>query len=500
MSKNPQVIAATFRFLVTAAFGLAVYSTVLLFAQTAEAQEAAAPVAEKRTPLTPAELEDLVGPIALYPDDLVSIVLPASTYPIQIVQAARFLEQHKANADLKPNEDWDDSVVALLNYPEVIELMNTDLDWTWELGEAAIYQQTELLDAIQNFRERAYAAGNLKTDEHQVVTRDAETIVIKPADPTVIYVPYYESRHVVVHQSYPVYHYYPYGYPVYYYPYPYRPSFGFGFFWGVTIAFAIDWHAHHVRVHHHRHRSHPYHGRFFRYPWYRGHSVSISHGGKFWRPGYKSGSRQRHTARVLRANRVLGAAPVSRGKFQRRNDQRLRRAGLRSKRRAIESGTAAQGRKRGTSSRRQVPRIRTQRGESLGVGRKTTRALTGTKITGRKASPASVQGRQPGLERKRQPRRSGGVRSNRGSRSQSRGGTVSRQMNRPISTSPRHVSVRQGISRPAARGKRAFKGYRARGTQSRGSGWGRSFRSSARSGVRSRQRSMFGARASRGRR
>ena len=84
------------------------------------------------------ELQDLVGPVALYPDDLLAIVLPAATYPLQIVQAARFLEELKSNPGLEPDEDWDDSIIAVLNYPEIIELLNEDLDWTWQLGEAVV--------------------------------------------------------------------------------------------------------------------------------------------------------------------------------------------------------------------------------------------------------------------------------------------------------------------------------------------------------------------------
>jgi len=317
MYKSAHMIHTGHRFLVTAAFGLAVWGAVLLFGQAAGAQEPTPSAPEERVPLTPAELEELVGPIALYPDDLMSIVLPASTYPLQIVQAARYLEDYQTDSDLEPDEDWDDSVVALLNYPEVIELMNEDLDWTWTLGEAALYQQTELLDAIQDFRDRAYAAGNLQTDERQVVTRDAdETIVIKPADPQVIYVPYYEPRRVLVHQPYPVYHYYPHAYPVYYYPYSYGHSFGSGFFWGVTTAFSIGWHSHYLNVHHHRHYSHPYYGHYYHGPWYRRHSVNSSYGGNIWRPGYYSGARQQHTAAVSRTNRTLGARSSSRGRLR----------------------------------------------------------------------------------------------------------------------------------------------------------------------------------------
>ena len=80
--------------------------------------------------LSSSDLEVLVGPIALYPDDLLAIVLPASTYPLEIVQAARFLEQLESDSSLEPNDDWDDSVVALLNYPEVVRMMDEDIDWT----------------------------------------------------------------------------------------------------------------------------------------------------------------------------------------------------------------------------------------------------------------------------------------------------------------------------------------------------------------------------------
>jgi len=82
-----------------------------------------------------AELEDMVGRIALYPDDLLAIVLPASTYPLEIVQAARFLDEVEKDSSLQPDESWDESVTALLNYPEVLRMMNDDIDWTWQLGE-----------------------------------------------------------------------------------------------------------------------------------------------------------------------------------------------------------------------------------------------------------------------------------------------------------------------------------------------------------------------------
>jgi len=299
------------QFLLTAAFALATCGAVLAFAQTAGAQEAAVSGTEERTAFTAAELEELVGPIALYPDDLVSIVLPASTFPLQVVQAARYLEDYENDSSLEPDEAWDDSIVALLNYPEVVALMNEDLDWTWSLGEAVLYQQTELLDAVQVFRNRAYAAGNLSTDDRQVVTEDAQTIVIQQADPEVIYVPYYNPRQVVVYQPYPAFHYYPRAYPVYYYPYSYGHSFASSFFWGVTTAFSIGWHSHFVNVHHYHHASHPYYGYSYHTPWYRRHSVSVSYGRNVWRPARHSGARPHDSAAVVRTNRTLGTRSTS---------------------------------------------------------------------------------------------------------------------------------------------------------------------------------------------
>jgi len=216
------------------------------------------------------ELEGIIGPIALYPDDLLAIVLPASTYPLQIVQAARFLEDLKSDPSLKPDPDWDDSVVALSNYPEIIEMMADDLDWTWRLGEAVVAQQPAVIAAIERFRDRAYAAGNLKSDDHQTVAQEDGVIQITPVEEDVIYVPYYEPESVVVYQPRPVYYYYPRPYPVYYYPYPAGYSFNYGFFWGVTSAFSVGWYTDSLHIYHHSYHGHPYYGHsYWNNWWYR---------------------------------------------------------------------------------------------------------------------------------------------------------------------------------------------------------------------------------------
>ena len=183
-------------------------------------------------------LETLVAPVALYPDDLLAVVLPASTYPLQIVLAARFLEAGSDNADgdaVEPNEEWDDAVVALLNYPEVVALMD----------------------------------GNLKSDgKQEVAVNDAGAIEIKPAVPDEIYVPYYEPAQVVVRQPVRVYHYHPRPYPVYYYPYHQGYDFAYGPFWGVTSVFSIGWHTRNLHLHHYGFQDHPYYSYRYYDPFY----------------------------------------------------------------------------------------------------------------------------------------------------------------------------------------------------------------------------------------
>ena len=224
------------------------------------------------------DLEALVGPIALYPDDLLAVVLPASTYPLELVQAARFLEQRDLDPSLEPDEDWDDSVVALLNYPDVLALMNEDLDWTWQLGDAVVRQQADVVLAIETFRDRAFAAGNLSSDEHQLISRgDSGAIEIEPASDDVIYVPYYEPATVVHRSTTPVYHYYPRPYPVYNYPYPVGYNFVGGAFWGVSTAYTIGWSSNYLHVYHPSYRGHPFYGSNYSYrnAYWRRPSISV---------------------------------------------------------------------------------------------------------------------------------------------------------------------------------------------------------------------------------
>src|SRR6202142_1188828 len=146
---------------------------------------------------TPEQLQQLVAPIALYPDALVAQILAAATYPDQVVEADRWLQQH---TDLKgeqlgdevDKQPWDPSVKALVQFPSVLANMDKNLSWTSSLGDAYVNQQQQVTDAVQVLRQRAQQAGNLKSTSQQTVTTQGQTIVVEPADPEVMYVPAYD--------------------------------------------------------------------------------------------------------------------------------------------------------------------------------------------------------------------------------------------------------------------------------------------------------------------
>jgi hypothetical protein len=203
----------------------------------ADSEPAAA--TEEPAPLTLDELKVLTAPIALYPDDLVALTIAASLYPLQIVQAARFLEEKAKAPDLEPSDKWDGSVISLLNYPEIVKMMNDDLEWTEQLGEAAANQQKDLLVAIQQLRNEAVAKDYLKTTEQVQVVNEGDNVVIQSADPQTVYIPsyppemLYEPDYVIAGD--PIV-YAP--YPSYYYPTaPYWAALATGTMW----AAAVDW-------------------------------------------------------------------------------------------------------------------------------------------------------------------------------------------------------------------------------------------------------------------
>lgn len=146
---------------------------------------------------TPADLDQMVAPIALYPDELVAQILAASTYPDQVVEADRFVDAHpdlkgKDLADAANQQPWDASVKALIAFPSVLANMDKNLSWTSSLGEAYVNQQRDVMDAVQRMRQRAKNAGNLNSNDQEKVTGSNDDIEIQPASPEVVYVPEYD--------------------------------------------------------------------------------------------------------------------------------------------------------------------------------------------------------------------------------------------------------------------------------------------------------------------
>ena len=189
--------------------------------------------------LSPSQLQELVAPIALYPDALVAQILAASAYPTQVVEAERFLQENPnlKDADLAgavDKQDWDPSVKALCEFPSVLADMDKNLSWTSTLGDANLNQQADVMDAVQFMRQKAEQAGNLRSTPQENVTNQGSNVVIQPTNPQVVYVPDYDPELC-------------YGYPVGLWPgfYPWWGTdgscFGFGIGFGIGPFFGFGW-------------------------------------------------------------------------------------------------------------------------------------------------------------------------------------------------------------------------------------------------------------------
>jgi len=251
-----------------------------------------------------AQLDSLLAPIALYPDTVLSHVLIASTYPLEVVEADRWARN---NSRLKgddavnavDNQDWDPSVKALVAFPEVLKRMSDDLDWTQQLGDAFLADETRVMDSIQTLRNRAYASGNLDKVEHVRVIREEKTIVIEPSVERVVYVPAYDTRVVYGNWWWA-------DYPPVYWHYPSSYVFVSGFYWGPRVYIGprfyfsgCHWNQRRVVVvdhhHHHNHR------------FYDSRSVAHYSGSKHWHhnPVHRRGVayHDNHTRQRYHSNR-----------------------------------------------------------------------------------------------------------------------------------------------------------------------------------------------------
>ena len=204
---------------------------------------AAASSTSSAAKIPPEQLDSMVAPIALYPNQLLAQVLAASTYPLEIVQLQQWLAKNtglkdKALADAVEKQQWDPSVQGLAALPQVVKLLAGDIGWTADLGNAFLAQQSDVMDAVQRMRKKAQDKGTLNSNEQQKietqVIESKSVIVIQPSNPEVIYVPSYDP--FVMYGS----PYFPYP-PGWYYPAGIALSFGVGLMWGAFWGGAWGW-------------------------------------------------------------------------------------------------------------------------------------------------------------------------------------------------------------------------------------------------------------------
>jgi hypothetical protein len=211
--------------------------------------------AQQRAAFSQAELDSMLAPVALYPDALLSQMLMAATYPLEVVEAARWSKarpglQGDAAVKAAAAQGWDPSVASLAAFPQVLAWMDENLQWTRAVGDAFLAQQPQVMDTVQNLRARAQDAGSLRSDERVLVTQEGAAIVVVPADPEVVYVPYYDPLAVYGTWWWPAQP------PVRWRPGPgYRTRAGYGVHWApgirVTPGFffgAFDWRRRQTRV------------------------------------------------------------------------------------------------------------------------------------------------------------------------------------------------------------------------------------------------------------
>jgi hypothetical protein len=395
------------------------------------------PVRQSETLLTPDELDSLVAPVALYPDPVLSQVLVASTYPVDIVEAARWLDENKhmsskelvAAAAEKP---WDASVQALIMLPDVLHRLYSEMRWTTDLGNAFMAQEEEVMDAIQRMRQKASAAGALRSTPQQTVKTVTENnqpfIIIEPASPQVVYVPVYNPVAVWGTPVVP--------FPVISYP-PYR---------GIAAASALSFGAG-MAV-----------GSFWGGGW----------GGWGWSPGWG-----RRTVIVnnnfIRSNRFNRANVGAGNRWVRSNRPGRGRPNLGASNRPNNNrGNNLRGGNRGRPTAEQTRRRLEARGGGAGRpsqaqrgGRGSAARRQGGASEGQRARRGNAQG---GANRIQQGRPQG--RENRGGNRQANRGSANRQANRG---SANRGSANRAVSRGGNRGGGRSAGARNRGSANRGS-------------------------------
>jgi len=234
MNPKKKFLSDSFRYLLVMICTIALLpGDTLAYASSSRLAQATSPQ-DQVAKISPDQLDSLVAPIALYPDSLLAQVLAASTYPLEIIQLQQWLARNpglkdQALADAVSKEPWDPSIQALAGLPDVVKRLADDIQWTADLGNAFLSQQSDVMDAVQRMRKKAQDKGTLKSTEQQTVEtkviENKSVVIIQQANPEILYVPSYDPMLV-------------YGPPVY--PYPYYPYYPPGYYAaGLAISFGI---------------------------------------------------------------------------------------------------------------------------------------------------------------------------------------------------------------------------------------------------------------------
>jgi hypothetical protein len=437
-----------------------------------------------------AELDSMLAPVALYPDSVLSHVLIAATYPLEVIQAARWSREHPglrgedAVAAVE-YQDWDASVKALVAFPDLLQRMDEDLQWTQDLGDAFLVQEADVIASIQYLRSEAYSQGHLRSNDRVKVVREREYIYIEPARTRVVYVPYYDPRVIYTNwrwSSYrPHYWHHPVGYSVgvsfhWGHAYHIRPSFYFSSFHWPTRKVVV------VNHHHHYYNGHRFHS---------GRDVARFSEARHWRhdPTHRRGVSYR--GQVAQTRFVDNARPAS-ARVERSSARAVARSDKREwaaqRRSSTDFDRRVESRSRASATESRVERATESRLRQRSETRAVTRGKSETRSSGRgseRATLGSDRGRTvSGSAPARSESRSRAVERSRSS-STSRAGRVSESL-RSRSSSRTKSSRTESISGSRSAGRSSnlsSRGDSSRAAYDRGSRSSSSRASSSRSSV-----------------
>lgn len=346
------------------------------------------------------EISQMLAPVALYPDPLLAQILMAATYPLELVEADRWVRRNpQVQGDALDaallHQDWDPSVKALSHFPSILALMSERITETTDLGNAFLAQEPEVMATVQELRAKAHAQGNLTTTSQQKVIVEKETIIIQPANPRVIYVPYYDPFYVYGPWWYPAYP------PSYWGPSGVRLGLGISYWPGTYFGFTFgswsyfDWHRHHIYIDVYQRP------RFVRQDRWVGRSGRWHH-----LPVHRRGVAYHHPATAIRYGQSPQHATGIRRDSRANRSDRGRSPGLGVER--IRTERAQRGNDRSRLERQRQDRQRLERGRQQGAPAERDRQVRERTERERQVREGTARDQQERAARDRQTRERAG--------------------------------------------------------------------------------------------